>query len=38
MGFVLFVCVIVAWLTIFLYVLLDTLFLFLGSLFDKDEN
>lgn len=38
MGFVLFVCVIVVWLTIFLYVLIDALFLFLGSLFDKDEN
>lgn len=38
MGFVLFACVIVALAAIFLYVLLDALFLFLGSLFDKDEN
>lgn len=38
MGLVLFACVIVVLATIFLYVLMDALFLFLGSLFDKDEN
>lgn len=38
MGLVLFVCVIAILLTIFLYVLIDALFLFLGSLFDEDEN
>ncbi len=38
MGLIILTCIIVAQLTIFLYVLLDALFLFLGSLFDKDEN
>ena len=38
MGLIILTCIIVAQLTIFLYVLLAALFLFLGSLFDKDEN
>lgn len=38
MGLIILTCIIAAQLTIFLYVLLDALFLFLGSLFDKDEN
>lgn len=38
MGLIILTCIIVAQLTIFLYVLLDALFLFLGSLLDKDEN
>lgn len=38
MGLIILTCIIVAQLTLFLYVLLDALFLFLGSLFDKDEN
>lgn len=36
MGLIILTCIIVAQLTIFLYVLLDALFLFLGSLFDED--
>ena len=36
MGLVFFGCVIATLLTIFLYALIDALFLFLGSLLDED--